>query len=98
MINFNDDDRDKIYKKLEEQNGRNYQLTVCVEELAELQKEISKQIRGENNIRKIAEEVSDVLICLDQLDMFFDLKESIEFYVEYKLKRLEKFYINKENK
>jgi NTP pyrophosphatase (non-canonical NTP hydrolase) len=98
MINFNNDDRDKIYKKLEEKNGRNYQLTVCVEELAELQKEISKQIRGENNIRKIAEEVSDVLICLDQLDMFFDLKESIEFYVEYKLKRLEKFYINKENK
>ncbi len=86
----------KIYLGLEQQNGRSHQLTVCIEELSELIKELSKYIRnkGESgNEVKIIEEVADVQITLDQVQLFFDFNNGVEFFKNFKLQRLEKYYL-----
>jgi len=93
----------KIYLGLEEKNGKSHQLTVCIEELSELIKELSKWIRNKGqggNEMKIIEEIADVEITLDQMKLFFDHNNGVEFFKEFKLKRLEKYYlrsINNEN-
>lgn len=55
--------------------GKNSQLWMLVEEVAELQKEISKNLRGEDNKSHIAEEIADVRIMLDQCQIVFDIPD-----------------------
>lgn len=84
-----------IYMKLEAQFGRDHQLAVAIEECAELQKELTKAIRGKENDMRISEEIADVEICLDQLKMFYDPSGlNVELFKEFKLKRLNNFFIN----
>ena len=47
--------------------GKEHQLIICMEEMAELTKELTKHLRGRDNIPQIAEEVADVEIMLEQL-------------------------------
>ena len=49
------------------------QLTVAVEELSELIKEICKCKRGSNNLENIIEEMADCYIMLKQLEIIFDI-------------------------
>ena len=42
--------------------GKTSQCTVCMEEMAELTKELSKNLRGQDNAAHIAEEIADVEI------------------------------------
>ena len=46
--------------------GAEMQSVVAAEELSELQKELCKSVRGENNTDAIAEEIADVQIMLEQ--------------------------------
>ena len=46
--------------------GKTSQCTVCMEEMAELTKELSKNLRGQDNAAHIAEEIADVEIMLEQ--------------------------------
>ena len=49
--------------------GKTSQCTVCMEEMAELTKELSKNLRGQDNAAHIAEEIADVEIMLEQLKL-----------------------------
>lgn len=51
----------QLYKKLMLTFGEDNQIIVAIEELAELQKELTKWIRGKGHICNIAEEIADVL-------------------------------------
>ncbi len=68
--------------------GKDHQLIICMEEMAELTKELSKNLRGHNNLQEIAEEVADVEIMLEQVKLLFDLKEAAADAKEAKLLRL----------
>lgn len=69
--------------------GKTLQMVVAIEELSELIKELTKNIRGKNNHDAIVEEIADVYIMLDQVMMMNDiwLNEVVEKMYE-KLNRL----------
>ena len=52
-------------------NGKQMQMIVAVEELSELQKELTKNMRGKDNLDALAEEIVDVEIMIAQLKLMF---------------------------
>lgn len=68
--------------------GKEHQLIICMEEMAELTKELSKNLRGHHNFREIAEEVADVEVMLEQVKLIFELREAAAEEKEAKLLRL----------
>lgn len=70
--------------------GKGPQLIICMEEMAELTKELSKNLRGHNNLQEIAEEVADVEIMLEQIKLIFTSREATAEVKEAKLLRLHK--------
>ncbi len=88
-------ERDELYAALEKKFGRNHQLAVAIEECAELQKELTKAIRGKENDMRIAEEIADIEVCLDQLKLFYDPDGSrVELFKDFKLHRLNLFFVH----
>lgn len=78
-------------RKAIETYGKDMQLTVAVEELSELIKEICKHKRGLNNILAITEEMADCYIILAELQHIFGIdSKRLNTMVEFKLDRLEK--------
>ena len=63
-------------------------MVIFMEEMAELQKEISKNIRGEGDNLGTLEEIADVYLCLEMLCkiMGFD-KKSVKKAIDIKLIR-----------
>lgn len=68
--------------------GAKNQLTVCIEELSELIKELCKVQRGIPNVDNIAEEMADVKIVLAQLDIIINNHDEVEKWIKKKLDRL----------
>lgn len=68
--------------------GKELQVTMAIEEMSELTKELCKNGRGQENTTHIAEEIADVQIMLQQLVILFDCKETVDKYRQYKLERL----------
>ncbi len=64
------------------------QLIVAIEELSELQKEITKYLRGKGSLDHIAEEMADVRIMLSQMGFIFDNFEKVTEWEGVKLNRL----------
>ena len=88
-----------ILEKAIEAYGKDMQLTVAVEELSELIKEICKNKRGADNIDNITEEVADCYIMLEQIEIIFELKScDIHAEIDKKLARLERRLAKKERK
>ena len=81
--------------------GKEAQMIVAVEELAELQKEITKKLRQKKrNIFCLVEEMADAEIMIDQLKVMFNIGDK-ELATErrYKINRtLEKVKKAKEKK
>ena len=69
--------------------GIEAQQVVAIEELSELQKEITKNLRGKGDLDHMAEEIADVRIMLEQLMMAFDLHGKVEDWEAKKVTRLE---------
>lgn len=68
-------------------NGR-VQEIVWVEELGELQHEITKALRGMLNKPHLVEEFADVLICLEQLKIKYNISdEQLQEWIDYKYNR-----------
>lgn len=85
-----------IVRKAIAKYGDTMQLTVAIEELSELQKELCKAIRVYNTedvnnyVDNIIEEIADVEIMLSQLKVIFAIRdEEIERVKDFKLTRLE---------
>ena len=82
---------DDMYKEVIETYGAEHQIMMLFEEMAELQKELCKNLRGRDNIDHIIEEMVDVQIMLDQMMLIFDVdKEKYIDVYDYKLSRLQK--------
>lgn len=84
---YGDLDKDKIYRQALEKWGY-LQKVVAIEEMSELQKELSKNLRGKDNRLDIAEEVADVEIMLEQMKILYGINSLVESNKNYKLKRL----------
>ena len=64
---------------------------ICMEELAELQQEISKQLRNKGDSYGLLEELADVYICLEMLKKMFNYSsDEIARAVEIKLDQFER--------
>jgi NTP pyrophosphatase (non-canonical NTP hydrolase) len=65
-------------------NGLSHEELICLEEMSELQKEITKHLRGKGNMRDLIEEMADVYICLKTLQagMFISDREINEAITE----------------
>lgn len=70
------------------QCGENHQITIAIEELSELIKELTKYLRNGDNEDHLSEEMADVYIMLEQLEMIFENQLEIREYRYEKLKRL----------
>ena len=79
-----------LYKKLILKYGKEAQIIVAIEELSELQKELTKWLRGKGNICDVAEEIADVQIMLEQLEFMYACSKMIHKTKIDKLKRIKK--------
>jgi hypothetical protein len=77
--------------------GCDSQIIVGIEELAELQKELTKQLRGNGNINHIVSEIADVEIMIEQLKIIFNCKKEVENTKYYKIYRTKKRYLSNES-
>ena len=69
--------------------GTDAQKIMAMEEMSELIKELSKNIRGNKNRINIAEEIADVEIMLEQMKIIFDISAETVRWKAYKMARLE---------
>ena len=85
---------DKFRETLNMMSSPEVEAIICIEELAELQKCITKRLRYGHDMEGnlLAEEIADVLICLHMLAANSNIsREEIEYYIS--MKRVK--YINK---
>lgn len=66
------------------------QIVVAIEELSELQKCLTKYLRGSYQEYNIAEEMADVKIMLEQLELKFKNSENVDKIKKIKIEKLEK--------
>lgn len=80
-----------ILKKAIQTWGKQAQLLMVLEEMAELQKEILKNInRHKENGAELADETADVLIMLEQLMQIYDMRDAVENRILHKLEKIKK--------
>ena len=83
------EERAKVYTDALDTFGVGMQLIVALEELSELQKEITKALRGNPNPMHLAEEVADATIMLEQLRQMFNINEPVCEMMDRKILRLQ---------
>ena len=82
-------EREMTYTNALLRYGEENQLVVAIEEMSELQKELTKLLRGTGNAGRIAEETADVLICMEQIMYFLGIREMVDIQMDRKVMRLE---------
>lgn len=81
-------ERESIYRMAVEKYGADIQCIVALEELSEVQKEICKFFRGFLDLGRLAEEVADATICLEQIRLMFDINDMVCSAMDAKVDRL----------
>ena len=76
-----------LYEYLHEKYG-DTQKIVAIEELSELQKELTKDLRGKGNKENIAQEIADVLIMIAQLIQIYDIEYEVEDWKDIKHEKM----------
>lgn len=84
---MNDRER-KVFEAAIQKYGVVHQEKKLLEEMAELQKEICKHWDGAQNLERIADEMADVSIMLDQMKLIFQNGGLVETHREYKVDQL----------
>ena len=70
------------------------QLVIAIEEMSELTKEISKDLRGKGNREHIIEEMADVQLILDELKEYYNISQEDIYKVKRKkILRTQKMYL-----
>ena len=81
----------RVLRKAIETNGEAMQTIVAIEELSELQKELTKILRGKMNRDHLIEEMADVAIMYEQICQIYDIDElELSMRVSTKVNRLER--------
>lgn len=79
----------EIMRSAIRKNGKAMQTVVAIEEMSELQKELSKYIRGKGNRDNLIEEVADVLVMITQIQLMYHIPDDeVERIMHLKLNRL----------
>jgi NTP pyrophosphatase (non-canonical NTP hydrolase) len=87
-----------IMKAAIRKNGKPMQTVVAIEELSELQKELTKFIRGKGNRENLIEEVADVLVMITQIQLMYHIPDDdVEKVMHFKLNRLKERIENESN-
>ena len=69
--------------------GPQLQTVVAIEEMSELQKELTKFLRGNGKKKHLTEEVADALIMITQIQIIYGIgDEDVREVMDYKLNRL----------
>ena len=74
--------------KATEHFGADKQMVKAIEEMSELQKELSKNLLGAENQEAIREEIADCIIMLEQMAYLFDINNGIDKIKQAKIERL----------
>lgn len=83
-------EREKICQKALDTWGHMHQLSMVIEEMAELQIELLKNMnRGKDNIDEIIDECADVEVVLNYVKLHYNIKDEVAKRVKFKLNRLE---------
>ena len=82
------DQERSVFEHALEQYGPDAQITMVMEEMSELQKELCKYRRGRANYDHIAEEIADVSIMLDQMRLLFQCGGAVQGWRLEKVRRL----------
>lgn len=84
-IQFSEKERWRIIRRSLQKHSWKTKCTVAMEEFAELQQQISKQIRGYDDRIGLLEEMADAYICLESI---FDIKpDDLQKAIDVKLER-----------
>ncbi len=79
---------DKTLQESIDKHGPNKKKTICIQEMAELTQEITKDMIGCTRREKLVEEFTDSLICLEMLKIMYDIKdEEIQKWIDFKQAR-----------
>ena len=73
-IQLSEKERRRIIRKSLQKYSWKTKCTVAMEEFAELQQQVSKQVRGYGDRIGLLEEMADAYICLNFLESIFDIK------------------------
>lgn len=80
----------EILERTIRKHGKIIQTFVAIEEMSELTKELSKDMRGQKNHDALLEEVADVYIVLEQIKMMHGISvQELEQMLTKKMERLE---------
>lgn len=87
-IQLSEKERRRIIRNSIKKYPWKLKCTVAMEEFAELQQQVSKQIRGYGDKLGLLEEIADAYICLSFLESIFDVKpEDLQKAIDVKLQR-----------
>lgn len=87
-IQLSEKERKRIIRNSIKKYPWKLKCTVAMEEFAELQQQVSKQIRGYGDKLGLLEEIADAYICLSFLESIFDVKpEDLQKAIDVKLQR-----------
>lgn len=83
-------ERCEVYRKAIAKYGADKQMTVAIEEMSEVIKELCKLQRGIGNRDHLAEEIADATIVLEQMRMLFNLNQAVCDKMDEKIERLQR--------
>lgn len=87
-IQLSEKERRRIIRNSIKKYPWKLKCTVAMKEFAELQQQVSKQIRGYGDKLGLLEEIADAYICLSFLESIFDVKpEDLQKAIDVKLQR-----------
>lgn len=90
MNHFSYEERKAVYDAAIGKWGQKMQVTVAIEEMSEVIKELTKAMRGELHREHLAEEAADAKIMLEQVCEMFDINDSVESWMDYKIAALQR--------
>ena len=82
------EERRKIYSEAIEKYGQQHQNNKFDEELGEFLTELGRMRNGAGNYAKLAEEMADLTIMLEQLAMIYGVEDETAEQMDYKARRL----------
>ena len=87
-VKFSDKERRRAIKNSVNKRPWRLNCTIAMEEFAELQQQISKQIRGYGDRIGLLEEMADAYICLSLLESIFNITpDDIQKAIDVKMDR-----------